>query len=270
MKHNIRPFHPPLWVLTLFILSGLQYSLSAQNQEDDYYTGFELYFEPAANEEMANILGLLAEDEDLLFDIVDDLNDYLELPIHIPIIFKACGTANAFYDPQQKEISICHEMVVQSVQLYQAMNLEGEELSLAVANNIFSIMYHEIGHALVDVLDLPITGREEDAVDQFSVVSLYFMEDLGHQAMIHMANFWGLMAQFTEESIENLAFYDEHSLSSQRFYDILCLTYGSDTANMEFLVSGGTLPEARASRCSKEFDRILYAWETLLEPFVRE
>ena len=29
-----------------------------------------------------------------------------------------------------------------------------------------STFFHELGHALIDAWDLPITGREEDAADQ--------------------------------------------------------------------------------------------------------
>ena len=239
-------------------------------QDDLEYVGFHLYFEETASEEVSNVLNLIAEDEELLGEVVDDLNDYLDIPIEIPIIFRDCNEANAFYNPETNEVSICHEMIVLFHKIYVSMGLSGEELSLAIANTTFSIMYHEVGHALVDILQLPITGREEDAVDQFSVVSLLVFEELGQDALIHFASFWGSLSQATENSMENLPFWDEHSLSAQRFYDILCLAYGSDPDNLSYLVENGVLPESRAGRCGEEFERVLNAWETLLEPHVWE
>ena len=38
----------------------------------------------------------------------------------------------------------------------------------AVAGAFIFVFFHELGHALIDVYELPITGREEDAVDQLS------------------------------------------------------------------------------------------------------
>ena len=39
-----------------------------------------------------------------------------------------------------------------------------------VRGNVLSIFYHEFGHALVDILGVPVMGREEDAADALSVV----------------------------------------------------------------------------------------------------
>ena len=256
-----------IFKVSLFILFiGGQTVLFAQ--DDGEYVGFQLYFEETASEEISSVLNLIAEDEELLGEVVDDLNNYLDIPVAIPIVFRDCTEANAFYNPETIEISICHEMIVLFHQIYASMGLTGEELSIAIANTTFSIMYHEVGHALVDILELPITGREEDAVDQFSVVSLLVFGELGQEALIHFASFWGSLSQATENSIENLPFWDEHSLSAQRFYDILCLAYGSDPDNLSYFIENGVLPEARAGRCGEEFERVLNAWETLLEPHI--
>lgn len=47
-----------------------------------------------------------------------------------------------------------------------------------------SFFYHEVGHALVDVLELPITGKEEDAVDQLSTYVLVEDADGGEVAAL--------------------------------------------------------------------------------------
>lgn len=250
-----------------FILASVNTHSLCQDAPE---TGFYLVFEDTQSEEIGQILAFIAEDQELLFEVVDELNDYLAIPAVVPIVFIDCGQANAYYDPEQVAIFICHEMIAKSFQVYANLGLTEDELSLAIGNNTFSIMLHEIGHALVDILELPITGREEDAVDQFSVVSLLEFDDLGHEALIDFAGFWGGLAAETETSLAELPFYDEHSLSSQRFYDILCLAYGSDPTNLAFLVEEGLLPEQRAVRCADEFDKILNAWEILLDPYVRE
>ena len=49
-----------------------------------------------------------------------------------------------------------------------------------IESNTLAIFYHELGHALIDVLNIPIYGQEEDAADVLSVVlfdEIYEKED---------------------------------------------------------------------------------------------
>lgn len=39
-----------------------------------------------------------------------------------------------------------------------------------VEANVLATMYHELAHALIDMMPLPVFGREEDAADTFVVV----------------------------------------------------------------------------------------------------
>ena len=40
-----------------------------------------------------------------------------------------------------------------------------EEREAFVEANLLGIFYHELGHALIDILQLPVFGQEEDAAD---------------------------------------------------------------------------------------------------------
>ena len=64
------------------------------------------------------------------------------------------------------------------------------------------IVLHEVGHALVDIHDLPVTGLEEDAVDQFSALiqsRTYGGYDPDYEAgqimMLDVAEWWGYDSQ---------------------------------------------------------------------------
>ena len=39
-----------------------------------------------------------------------------------------------------------------------------------VISNLASVLYHELGHAIIDQMQLPIFGQEEDAADVLSVL----------------------------------------------------------------------------------------------------
>jgi len=67
-----------------------------------------------------------------------------------------------------------------------------------------------------------------------------------------------------------MVFWDEHSFSKTRFYDMICLVYGSDTKKYAGMVGDDGLPKARAARCSTEYQRADKAWTKLLTPYILE
>ncbi len=97
------------------------------------------------------------------------------------------------------------------------------------------ILFHELGHGLVNLFDIPITGREEDAVDQFSALLLLEtdpegMTEIGTGLGVYAlfgAEFFNAFALGPDELSKNV-FADEHSLGQQRYYDLMCLVVGSN------------------------------------------
>lgn len=201
-----------------------------------------------------------------LEETADALNKAFSLPHDIFIGFDNCEEANAFYDPAKKEVKICYEMVGD---LYEVLRDEYEqeaELDDAVTNATTFIFFHELGHALVDAYDLPITGREEDAVDQLSVLLLADGTEEGERMVLDAAVSF---SRQDGDALGEMAFADEHSLDRQRYYNIICLLYGQDEGKFAALVREGTLPESRAGRCREEFARVDKAWDALLAPYTK-
>jgi len=66
-----------------------------------------------------------------------------------------------------------------------------------------------------------------------------------------------------------IPFWDEHSLSIQRFYDITCLAYGKDPVKYGYFITDKILPSERAIKCSSEYQKTYYSWTTLLKPYLK-
>ena len=125
------------------------------------------------------------------------------------------------------------------------------------------VIAHEIGHALVDQLDIPITGREEDAVDGFAAYLLGNTPYFGPRAALSAAIlFAGLSHRPTAAD-----FADQHSLTQQRVYQFLCWVYGSDPKEFKDLVGRGGLPHERAVECPAEWKQLNSSWSRLLAPY---
>ncbi len=74
------------------------------------------------------------------------------------------------------------------------------------------------------------------------------------------------IASSNEEKGEML-FWDEHSFSKTRFYDMLCLVYGSNPTKNAFMIGDDGLPKQRAERCPAEYKKADHAWMKLLQPY---
>ena len=206
------------------------------------------------------------DEEKALEEVAAGLNKTFSLPHDIFLSFDECGDPNAFYDPEKKQVTVCYELVSSFYEAFRADYRNEEELDEAVGNATTFVFYHELGHALVDAYDLPVTGREEDAVDQLSVLVLADGTDEGDRTVLDAALSF---AGESDAELDELAFADEHSLDRQRFYNIICLLYGQNGQRFASLVEDGVLPEGRAERCGEEFARADRAWDALLAPFIK-
>ncbi len=215
------------------------------------------------------------EQQGFLESLIQDFNTRIALPENIGVVGAPCGDANAYWEPDTRNMIVCYELFDLMSQMFRNDVTSQEELDNEVLGATRFIFYHELGHALVDIFEIPFTGREEDAVDQFSTMLL--LNSGGVDSALAGANFFYKFASVTE--LQDLVFWDEHSLDQQRFYDIVCLVYGSDPEAYDFLLQreskdaslttdGGILPKERAERCYDEYKDISNSWNRLIASYV--
>lgn len=202
----------------------------------------------------------------VLEEIAAVLNEAVVIPVRLGLRFAECGEPNAYYDPEAKVVSVCFELLTHYYDILAEEFDDESELDDAVLGAFTFVFFHEIGHALVDVLELPVTGREEDAVDQLSAWLLIDNGD-GDEAVVHGALSFEVSARASDE-VSDDQFADEHSLDEQRVYNMLCWLYGSDPKKYAPLVDD-PLPKARAERCEGEYRLLDRSWSRLLEAHVR-
>ena len=209
---------------------------------------------------------MTAEDRQVLQEIANEMNQVFILPQNIYLSINDCGEANAFYNPEAKEIVMCTELVADFEQAFSKKTKDEKKVADAVEDATMFVFFHELGHALIDIYDLPITGKEEDAVDQLST---FIIADGTKEGAASVIN--GALAFVNEqEDLKNAPVWDEHSLGIQRFYNIICLLYGQDPNLNKQLVERKALPRERAERCPGEYARMEKAWSTLLSPHIKD
>jgi hypothetical protein len=200
-----------------------------------------------------------------VFDGLADLvSSVLVLPDDLPVVFASCGEPNAFFDSENGRVVMCYEFFALFTHIFSDPETSAEEVQGAVLGTGAFFLLHEIGHALVHLLELPITGREEDAVDNLASVILIRGEV--HDALLAAIVNFGALAVEMESGETPLPVWNEHSLSSQRLYDVACLLYGSNPEVFADLVGDDGLPPERAARCPAEYEQKERAWDALLAP----
>jgi len=222
-----------------------------------------LSYKKVKNPELKAMAKVLKDEK--VFDLALPLARQLQLPQDLPVSFEECGQENAFYSMETRSITMCYELFTQLGGMFAEEGSTDEEVGEAILGAAFFIFLHEFGHGLVDLLDLPITGKEEDAVDDFATLVLINAgEEMAAASAI--SHFGTLADQYESGDTGDLAFWDEHSLNAQRVYSIACLLYGSDPETFAELSGEDGLPEERAARCPDEYRQKSRAWDKLLAP----
>ncbi|HEV7473206.1 MAG TPA: DUF4344 domain-containing metallopeptidase [Pyrinomonadaceae bacterium] len=199
--------------------------------------------------------------------LIAELNERLILPFDMYISFEDCELPDAYYDPETHQITLCHQLVDEYYYLFAKKIKDKTKLDAAVKAATAATFFHELGHGLVDAWKIPITGREEDAVDQLSTLVLIDRTEDGEQMALAGALSFRLYANLTKG--EKKIYWDEHSLDEQRFFDTICLVYGHDEEKFAYLVKDGTLPQERADFCTEDYDKVSNAWRQLLAPYLK-
>jgi hypothetical protein len=191
------------------------------------------------------------------------LNDSLAIPRDVTLATSHCAEPNASYSPERRRVTLCYELF-EGLSARFAGEVGGEYLITGTL--VFALM-HELGHGLIDVLELPVTGREEDAVDQLATVLLLNQGPTGDSLAFGAVGWFLLNADAA--GLDDLALADDHGLNRQRVYNIICWIYGRDPERYPEVLAEGWLPAHRAARCPGEYGRLRGSWDRLLAPFRR-
>lgn len=131
---------------------------------------------------------------------------------------------------------------------------ERAELVRFAANNALFVLYHEVGHLLVDKLNLPVLGREEDAADNLATwVLLKRQTAAADQALIDAAQGWLLSGIAYSSEPDDEDYSAAHSLDRQRAFQIVCLMVGSNDQAFRAVADEYAIGRWRQESCGNDY-----------------
>lgn len=201
--------------------------------------------------------------------VIERMNNYLIVPEDVTFVFGADD--GPLYDPETHEILMPDEFTIEVMQRFKDASYvqTTEELFNVTIDVIEHTLYHELGHALIELLQIPVVGKEEDAVDSLATMLVILTNKNGEEVALSAADLFDLEGEDTEELTE-IDFWGEHSLDFQRFYNTVCLIYGSQPDRYTFLIEELHITEDRADLCIDDYQRENRSWGKLLKPYLKD
>jgi len=234
-----------------------------------------IQYDPPKNPEHQKLYEMLKEQRAL--ETVQQILSPLRLPVDLTIKTLGCdGLINSWYntDNSVPTVHMCYELLQNILRTTPPEHIHADITQHdAVVGQFLFWTLHELGHAVFDIFQVPLFGREEDAADQFAgYLMLHFGKD--------QARRWIEGAAYSaEEFMTNFGPMDNyasvHGLPQQRFYNLLCLAYGADPAlfadvanAMMSKMDKGVLPKRRADNCEYEFQTFDRAFKAQIRPYL--
>jgi hypothetical protein len=192
------------------------------------------------------------------------VNSTLRIKTDLGVGFARCGRINAFFDPQRRSVVICYEFIDMVGQTARQdtdflMKLPREQFAKIINGLLWSVYFHELGHAVIHINNVPVTGREEDVADQFAVWFAVNFVNLNETPII-MPSIWFWNRLALERNIPTMSederrhfLSNEHSLDEQRVYNMACWVLGTGSEGGAKTAAYAKLPEERAKRCFGEY-----------------
>lgn len=143
-----------------------------------------------------------------------------------------------------------------------------EEDIAEVTGSITTDLYHEMGHALIDIMDLPVLGNEEDAADIMSVFLIHALweEEAAQQVMQASLATWSAISDSRGEGEPD--WWDVHGPDRKRIATMACLFYGANPDARDGFAAALEIPEERAVSCPDEYAQIEESWGGFFQELV--
>jgi hypothetical protein len=258
------------WLLSLICMLAFAIPQTPAHAAEARPNRMQVEYVPPTNPDHQALYERLKERRAL--EKLQEIFSPLRLPVDLTLRTVGCsGVSNAWYGQTEHQVSVCYEYLNEIHQLMpKETTPEGVTPIDAVMGQHFYVFAHEMGHAMFDILDVPVFGNAEDAADHFATyIMLQFGKDQSRALITGAAYSYKKYVQGSEVTAPLAAFSDVHAAPAQRFYNMLCLAYGADPILFADFVTGDTkdyLPKGRAHNCKREYDQVTFAFRDVIVP----
>ncbi|MFM2252876.1 MAG: hypothetical protein RJB68_1213 [Pseudomonadota bacterium] len=208
----------------------------------------------------------------ILEEMATQLSNQFRLSQPLKIGLGECGVSNAKYRSDMKFVQICLELIpdlTSRIAREQGNRLNRESMTRTVMGALVFIIFHELGHALIDIENLPVLGKEEDAADTISTYLILQKPALAEIGVAGGLFFFGRQTTLIPGFFSQDHLSDEHGLNPQRAVNLACAAYGKDPQRFGWAIQTARVTNNRAIRCTNEYIQLERSVSGLLRGITR-
>lgn len=199
--------------------------------------------------------------DDPLAAMVDPLTKFFPVPVAVTVEIAECGRAGAFYDPARPAVQLCYELLTELATLFDGA--EAEEGQNRFVGAFAVVLLHQVGHAMVDLLGLPVGVPAEEAADQFVAVLVDSADGELDMAVDGVLALNGMGVDWENPGS------GEAALSGARLDNLLCLLYGIRPERHQRLLDEEMLTPEQANGCISRQEQVTANWMEMLAAHVK-
>ena len=170
-----------------------------------------------------------------------------------------------------RRVAEAAQMLVDRPRLRGMSQVQRERAVEFVVGNVLFVLAHEIGHAAISEMVIPVAGREEDAADIFAALMAILCSDVFADRLLPTAALgWFMSDRRDRRRGLKVAYYDEHGPDLQRAYTIVCLMVGSNITKFASVAQAAKMPAERQEGCMYDYLNASWSWEQLLKSHLRK
>ncbi len=187
-----------------------------------------------------------------------------------PLVIEYGSDDGPLYDPEKHVVQMPYSFYQDALTHFRKNKYDekyGKAAELGAMDTVLHTLLHEAGHAFIADQDIPILGKEEDAVDNLAAVLMIEYVENGDDAAISAADMFAFESGDRPDYYDFGEYVDEHSFDLQRYFSTLCLVYGSDPNKHKHLlneIENDYLAE-RKDFCVYQYQSISLNWHKYLK-----
>jgi hypothetical protein len=191
------------------------------------------------------------------------LNGWIRMPRRVTLRMVECPSSDIRWNREEHTVEMCYRMITR---LYGIAEGQDSLVDAATGAHYF-VTLHGVAHGIIDELSLPVGTDPEAAVDELSALLLIASSRNPENAAFVVGGVTALQA--ADAGWGNWVYARNHGLGPERFSNVACLIYGSNSERFVSLRTRGLVPEGTRQRCRAAALRSVDVWSRRLGRYLR-
>ena len=228
---------------------------------------FEIIFDlESANEKDTKLLEVL-QDQAIFKKITNFSTANLQLKTNV--LYTFIQGSEPFFGASQNQVFIPYNFLHQ---VYDDVRFKYPQQP-ALSDKLFAftiekLVWSELGRVLISQYALPITGKEEISLDQFSTLFLLNLSELDSEYLLDATEEF-LLIDDSSTLMSRISFQSETELDELRYRLVMCMVLGKDHEDHTQLLNELTWDQDRLLHCRNHYQEKMVAWYEALQPFLK-